>query len=309
MVVTTPNQTPKVKRCFLIDGPIYFFRAWFALPQDISHPNGTIMSGAYGFARFLIELLGKHKPSHVVIAFDESLHRGFRNDIFEAYKHSRVAADECVSFQLKLCQQIAQQLGVTVLVSQRYEADDLLAGAANISCAAGFANTVISRDKDLVQIVQNPSDEWWAYPAEAPKREQALTEMWGVAPHQIGDFLALAGDSSDDIPGVAGVGAKTAANLLNQWHTIDGILANIDAVETSGMRSAKRIAANIKAGEQQLRISQQLSRLYPESAQLNSINELYWQGPQATAAAFFENNGLQRYSSWLARLEQVYGQA
>ena len=301
---TPPTELP---RCFLIDGPIYFFRAWFALPQDISHPNGNIISGAMGFTRFILELLGKHKPSHVLIAFDESLHQGLRNDIFPAYKQSRVMADETVAFQLSLCQQIAQQLGVKVLVSKRYEADDLLAGAAAISRAAGFANTVISRDKDLVQIVQNPEDRWWAYPAEAPKDTQALTEMWGVAPDQIGDFLALAGDSSDDIPGVKAVGAKTAVSLLNEWRSIDGILANIDTVATSKLRGAKRIANNIREGEEQLRVSQQLSQVYPEGAQLKNIDELRWAGPRAGASEFFATNGLQRYSTWLTRLEQVYG--
>ena len=137
---------------------------------------------------------------------------------------------------------------------------------------------------------------------------EALTELWGVAPYQIADFLALAGDSSDDIPGVSGIGAKTATQLLNEWHSVDGILANIDAIATSQLRGAKRIAANLQQDEAQLRMCQQLTRLYPEGAQLNTSEEMKWQGPQASAATFFEDNGLSRYQSWLKRLEQVYEQ-
>lgn len=304
--MATASFSLSAQQCVLIDGPIYFFRAWFALPQDVHHPNGTLISGALGFTRFLLELLGKYKPRYAVVAFDESLHQGFRNDIFPAYKQSRALPDETIAFQLNLCQQLVQQLGLTSLVSTRYEADDLLAGAATISRAAGLDNMVISRDKDLVQLVQTPTDSWWAYPSQAPMQLPELTEMWGVAPAQISDFLALAGDSSDDIPGVSGIGAKTAARLLSQWHSVDGILANLDAVEQSALRGAKRIAAALRDAEPQVRISQQLSRLYPHSARLNSIDELRWRGPQPTATEFFCSNGLQRYSSWLARLEQVY---
>lgn len=296
----------ELNRCYLIDGPIYFFRSWFALPQDTFHDNGLLISGALGFTRFLLEFLGKYKPKYVVIAFDESLHQGYRNTLYSDYKKSRELPDEHISFQLHLCQLLAAELGVTVLKSTQYEADDLLAGAAELAKQHDLTRTVISKDKDLVQIANQAGDAWWAYPNSDPKSAEELSELWGVHPAQLADLLALAGDTSDDIPGLPGVGPKTAASLLQAWRSIDEIYRNLEAVRTSDLRGAKRLADKLAEHERDVRLYQKLTRLYPAAAGLDRLDELAWRGPQNTAEAFFEANNLQQYDKWLSRLKQVY---
>ncbi len=253
----------------------------------------------------MLEFLGKHKPDYVVCAFDESLQQGIRNDIYPSYKSSRERPDETVVFQLELCKQLARELGVCVLVSQRYEADDLLANASKIAHKNSLPISVISRDKDLIQIVENEYDTWWPYPTEEPLHTNALTERWGVRPDQIADLLALAGDSSDDIPGVPGVGKKTAAKLLDKFDNLENIFTNLSSVANSDIRGSQKLAEKLAEYHDQVNIAKKLSRLYSELNAIHTLEELMWYGPKISADNFLLTNGLERYSRWLTRLRQV----
>ena len=299
-----PDTT--TSRCYLIDGPIYFFRSWFALPQNVFHPNGEVISGTLGFTRFIIEFLGKHQPPYCCCAFDESLHQGERNNWLPAYKASRAAPDSNIVFQFQLCKQLVELLGVCMQLSQAYEADDLLAAAANTARTAGLPVTVLSYDKDLIQLINTATDAWWAYPKQPPRQREALLSVWGVEPEQIADLLALTGDNSDDIPGVPGIGKQTAAKLLTQFKTLAGIYSHLDQLGEAGIRGAARIRTNLQQHREQALLAQRLTRLYPEAVGAISLENLQWQGPQPGLEEFMAANGMNRYLSWAQRLRQVY---
>jgi len=232
------------KDVYLIDASIFVFRSYYSMPDQFQAKNGDNINAVYGFARFLSRFIHQTKAQFIACAFDESLETSFRNEIYPAYKANREPAPDDLKRQFKLCQQVAEVMGVATYSDGYYEADDLIGTLAKHFNTLGFNNHIISADKDLAQLVQK-NDTWWNYGKETAFNQQQIYDKFGVYPHQIADFLALTGDSVDNIKGVPGVGSKTAIYLLNHFDTLDEILNRHQEINYLSIRGAKSCANKI----------------------------------------------------------------
>jgi 5'-3' exonuclease len=255
-------------RACLLDSSIYIFRAWFSMPDNWHSRDGYPLSAVYGYTRFLLEFLERYRPGYFAAGFDESLGSCFRNDIFPPYKSSRELPDEVLAFQLKACREVTARLGIPCYGGERYEADDYLATLAKLYRAQGISVSVITRDKDLGQIVQGPDDLWWDYASGVSLDAAGFREKFGVGPGQFADYLALVGDKVDDIPGVPGVGAKTAVRLLHEYNDLATLRENLQAVPALKLRGASRIAQSLESHWPQVEVARRLTALEEDIPEL-----------------------------------------
>lgn len=252
-----PNSNPT----YLVDASVYIFRAWFSMPEGFANPQGQPTNAVYGFARFLCELIEQTQTTSLAIAFDESLTQSFRNEIYPDYKANRDPAPEDLKRQFYWCRDLVGTLGIPAYWSDRYEADDLLASLATHCQSSNQAICVVSGDKDLAQLVMGPDDTWWDFSKNRRLDAAGVHAHFGVHPHQIADFLALTGDAVDNIPGVPGIGPKSAAALLAHFGDLDSVLNRKEEVEWLSLRGAKRIAKALKDHEQAARLARELTGL------------------------------------------------
>ncbi|WP_299940607.1 5'-3' exonuclease H3TH domain-containing protein [uncultured Microbulbifer sp.] len=243
---------------YLIDAPIYIFRYYFALPPHWHSRSGYATEAVYGFTNLLLDLLAR-RPHHIACAFDESLGNCFRNALYPDYKCSRAMPDVALAFQLTACREMAETLGITSFSSERYEADDILATLTRK--LRRYAPIIVSRDKDLGQLLARGASSLWDLAADRHMDSDALEQRFGVRPGQIADYLALVGDRSDDIPGIPGLGPKTAAYLLGECEDIESLLAQLGRVAALPFRGAKRTAARLERYADQLRLAKRLTCL------------------------------------------------
>jgi 5'-3' exonuclease len=228
----------------LVDASLYVFRAWYARVPDIADASGEPVHAVHGFTRFLLDLIERERPSHIAVAFDESLTTSFRNRLYPAYKANRPTAPADLKRQFGHCKAVAAALGLAVLVDGDYEADDLIGSALATLRAHGFRGVIISADKDLAQLVGD-DDEQWDPPRQRWDTAGVRTRL-GVDPAQVADYLALTGDASDNIPGVPGIGAKTAAALLGHFGTLETLLARAEEVAFLRLRGAASAARRLR---------------------------------------------------------------
>jgi 5'-3' exonuclease len=260
-------------RACLIDSSIYIFRAWFSIPDNWHSPEGWPLNAVYGYTRFLLDFLEESRPHHCAAAFDESLGSCFRNDILPGYKSSREPPDEALAFQLKACRELTECLGIPCYAGPRYEADDYLATLARLYRQQGIAVSVLTRDKDLGQIIQAEGDLWCDYAAGITLDEDGFTAKFGVRPGQFADYLALVGDPIDDIPGVPGVGKKTAAKLLQACGDLEQLGRQFDRVGEIGIRGAARIEKNLREYWPQVQLARELTVLEESVPGIDEIPE------------------------------------
>lgn len=233
-------------RLHLVDASLYVFRAWHALPEaDFLDRDGQPANAVHGFARFLLELLEHEQPRHIAIAFDHALEGCFRNQFYPAYKANREPAPESLQRQFEACARFAETLGLAVLADAHYEADDLIASLLLRQRRQGFAGILVSADKDLSQLLAN-GDIQWDYARGLRWDAAGVKARYGVHPHQIADFLGLAGDAADNIPGVPGIGTQTAAALLEHFGSLDVLLARLDELPFLRLRGARAHAARLR---------------------------------------------------------------
>ena len=237
---------------YLIDASIYIFKSYFSYGDEFVAANGAPINAVYGFTRFLTQFIHQTKPKYIACCFDESLDTSFRNEIYPDYKANREAAPPDLKRQFKLCQEVANVMGVATFRDGYYEADDLIGTLTKHHQNLDHSIHIISADKDLAQLI-GQNDKWWNYGKEPPFSPLDVYEKFGVHPHQIADFLALTGDSVDNIPGVPGIGAKTAGLLLNHFKSLDEIIARNQEIKYLSFRGAKscqkKIATNISAAK------------------------------------------------------------
>jgi len=249
-------------RAWLLDASIYIFRAWFSMPDRWYTRDGMPVQAVYGYTRFLLEFIeGRGVSFFGAAAFDESLGSNFRNDIYPDYKSSRELPDETLAFQLQVCREVTQILGMPCYGGDRYEADDYLASLARIYQRQDVPVTLVTRDKDLGQLLRGAQDHWWDYAADVTLDSQGFRDKFGVEPTQFADYLALVGDPIDDIPGVPGIGAKTAVRLLSEFENLDGIGRGLDSIGALEMRGAAKIAERLREHWPQLLLARQLTGL------------------------------------------------
>lgn len=228
----------------LVDASLYVFRAWHSMPPEFEDREGWPVNAVHGFARFLLELLERNRPARIAIAFDESLDSNFRNEIYPAYKANRDAAPDELKRQFGYCQRLCRALGLPVLADGRFEADDLIGAALGHVRRAGHAGLIISADKDLSQLLDG-DDEQWDYAKDVRWRADGVKARLGVHAHQVADFLGLTGDAIDNIPGVPGIGPKTAAILLGHFGSLDELYQRLAEVPYLRMRGSAQHAARL----------------------------------------------------------------
>ncbi|MEO5624309.1 MAG: 5'-3' exonuclease H3TH domain-containing protein, partial [Dokdonella sp.] len=242
----------------LVDGSLYVCRAWFSQAPDVNDADGAPVHAVHGFTRFLLDLFERARPTHVAVAFDESLTTSFRNTIYPEYKANRPPAPPDLLRQFAGCKEIAAALGATVLADATYEADDLIGSAVATMRRAGFRSVIVSADKDFGQLIEE-GDEQWDPPRNLRWDGAGIKARLGVMPHQVADYLALTGDAVDNIPGVPGIGAKTAAILLHHFGTLDALLERADEVAFLRTRGAAAAALRLREHAAIARLSRRLT--------------------------------------------------
>jgi 5'-3' exonuclease len=271
---------------YLIDASIYIFRAWFSVPDSMRGENGMPVNAMYGFCRFLTEFVERSGAQHVGIAFDENLTQSFRNDLYPEYKMNRELPPEDLKNQFKYCRRLAEAAGFYCVGHDRYEADDLIATMSLSMREQGFRNVIVSGDKDLAQLIRG-DDFWWDYARDRQLRAPQVIEKFGVPPEAIQDFLGLCGDAVDNIPGVPGIGPKTATALLQEYQTVEGVYENLEAIASLKVRGAKTLGAKLAEHKDKAFLSKQLatvaydapidssaSKLLRQSAEVSLLQEI-----------------------------------
>ena len=206
---------------YVLDGYSVIYRSYFAFIRNpLRNPRGENSSAVFGFFRTLVSLFRDYQPHHFVVVMD-SIAPTFRHEKYEEYKANREKTPDDLHAQIPVIEEILSALGIPMLRVERYEADDVMATLARICRTDGRACRVISGDKDLLQLVEEPVRV--LRPGKNGIEEldrDGVYRDWSVWPEQILDYLSLIGDSSDNVPGVKGIGAKTAAELLNTYGTL-----------------------------------------------------------------------------------------
>jgi DNA polymerase-1 len=278
---------------YLIDASVFICRAYFSLPPTLVDRFGAPANALFGFAQFLAELLERRGPSHIAVAFDESLAGSFRRSIYPPYKANRPEAPPELVYQFRRCRELTAALGIAGFASASHEADDLIGALAAQQRRTGVSMVYVSADKDLAQLIQD-QDRLWDAPRGRLLDAEGVEREFGVRPGQIVDLLGLAGDAVDNIPGVPGIGRKTAAALLNEREDMAGIYADLEAVAGLPLRGAKRVKRLLAEHAEQAWLSRRLATI-DCAAPLGKGQDLAWAGadPQALAEL-----GL---SDWLTR--------
>lgn len=242
---------------WLIDASLYVFRAWQGVPAE-HDPQGRESQSVRGFARWLAELLRNARPTLCACTFDSHDGRGTRRRLNPAYKADRKPISPILFEQIERCRGVARAFGLAVHTGGELEADDLIGHFATLAHAAGHPVTIVSGDKDLAQYLDG-DDRWWDVGRRDALDVRAVTRRFGVRPTQIADWLALAGDASDGIAGIPGVGGATAARLLKRYANLDALFAEAPAVARMGFRGAPQVAALLPAWEARVRASRVLT--------------------------------------------------
>jgi DNA polymerase-1 len=231
-----PPVAPGERHLILVDGSGYIFRAFHALPP-MTNPEGVPVNAVFGFTNLLANFLTRHAGSHIAVVFDA--HRiNFRNAIYPDYKAHRPDPPEELVPQFALIRTATDALGVVHVEQEGFEADDLIAAYAKAFLAEGPGQvTIVSSDKDLMQLVR-PGVQLLDPIKQKPIREAEVIEKFGVPPDKVVEVQALAGDSTDNVPGVPGIGIKTAAQLITEYGDLESLLANAEKIKQPKRREA-----------------------------------------------------------------------
>lgn len=291
----------KKGRLFLIDAYGFVFRAYHSLPP-LTSPDNTPVGAVYGFTNMILKLKSRTKPEdghhHMLVVFDSG-RKTFRNDIYQEYKANRPPAPEDLVPQFPIIREAAEALGLPSISSDGYEADDIIATYVGIAKEKGFDVTIVSSDKDLMQLVGGNIEMFDAMKDKKIGPEE-VKEKFGVFPDKVLDVLALMGDSSDNIPGVPGIGPKTASELINEYGSLDNLLSHVDEIKQNKRRET------IKQHKEDALISRQLASLYdkvPVSDDLEKFN-VY----EPDKEKLFEFLNKYGFKSLVARLSKQMGE-
>ncbi len=280
---------------YLIDASVYVFRAYYSIPDDMVDDNGNPINALYGFCRFIGDFMEQVTPEYVAVLFDESLTESFRKEIYPEYKANRDPAPPELKRQFELCRRYVRALGVMECSSPSYEADDLIGTLVDHGRNRGRPSTIVTRDKDLTQLLTK-DDVFWDYAGKGKLRYEQIPGSFGVWPEQIADFLALAGDAVDNIKGVPGVGKKTATVLLQHFGSLEKIYDNLDKVHEVNVRGAKTLGAKLETHKEDAILARRLtgiacdapignaeSEMQPSPPRLGEINALFDEAGIGTA--------------------------
>ena len=242
-----------MKHVFLIDGSGFLFRAYYGVKTQMSRPDGTPTNAVYGFTQMLMKMVDDTDADHIAVVFDRA-RKTFRNEIYKDYKAHRPPPPEDLIPQFQLVREATRAMGIPAVDMDGYEADDLIATYARKAVEAGAEVTIVSTDKDLMQCI-GPNIKMFDAMKNREIRSEQVIEKFGVGPDRVIDIQALAGDAADNIPGIAGIGVKTAALLINEFGNLEGVLSN-----AQNIKQPKRRAALIEQADL-ARLSKQLVTL------------------------------------------------
>ncbi len=242
------NATPQL---YVLDGSSYIYRAYYGV-RDLATSGGMPTNAVFGFTRMLLALLQENRPDHFAVVFDPPREETFRREIYPDYKAHRDAMPTDLVSQLPYIRRILQALNIPVLEAPGFEADDVIATLARRSAAEGIQVTVVTGDKDLMQIV---GDKIGLLDTMKDLRcgPREVVDRFGVPPELVPDVLGLAGDAADNIPGVPGIGEKTAAGLVRRFGSLEGVL------EWRSLVNGKQRRENLRAHADQARLSKTLA--------------------------------------------------
>jgi 5'-3' exonuclease len=296
---------------YLIDASPYIFRAYFSLPDSIRDRDGRPAQAVHGFVSFLLKLIADEGPSHLAVCFDRNLSTSFRNEFYPPYKAQRPLPPPELEYQVAACEEAARALGGATFSDDRYEADDLI---ATLLSRCGKQNgdaryVVVSSDKDLAQLVSERVSFYDFAKAERFGPAEVLAKF-GVAPEQIADLLALAGDVVDNIPGVPGIGKKGAAELLLRYPHVEGLYAKLDELTLrTDLRGARTLAAKLEAGRDLAFLSKRLATVAtdaPIAEPFDFDRHLEFHGADpALIDPLFERLGFKRLKERIGRWRTV----
>lgn len=254
------SDSSEERTIYLIDASIYIFRSWFSLPDTLTASDGAPVNAVYGFLQFLTEFFETTRPANIMVAFDQSLTTSFRSEIYPDYKANRDPAPPELKVQLEACERLVHSLGISHLKHPRFEADDLIASVAVLARDSGYRVVIVSGDKDLSQVVHE-GDLWWDYVRNRQLDVQGVHDLFGVWPDQMTDFLALVGDTVDNIPGVPGIGPKTASRLLHVFKDVEQLYQRLEEVPRLGVRRAARLARALGEHRDSVMLARRLTAL------------------------------------------------
>ena len=276
---------------YVVDAMNYIFRAYHALPDNITSPNGMLTNAVLGYLRTLLRIIKERKPEYMAAAFEKNT--SFRSSLFAAYKANRKQTPDDLEAQFDYCRRITEAIGVACLEVDDYEADDVIGTIALRMSALGHSVVVVTGDKDMSQLVcatvqvYDIAKEHWM-------DEAGVREKFGVAPGQIPDLLALHGDHVDNIPGVTGVGEKTARQILSVCNSVEDVVhSDLDA--RLSFRGRTEILRRIRENMDTVRISRKLATICCE-APIEISSELlrYRRGDRRTLHRLCEQLGFAR---------------
>jgi 5'-3' exonuclease len=286
----------------LIDASPYIFRAFFSIPGSMKSPQGKPINAVYGYTAFLLDLLKREKPTHIAVAFDGSLTTSFRNEIYPAYKAQRELPPAELEAQIDDCFAVTQALGMKALIDDRYEADDIIGTIIAALQKKSCCFVVVSSDKDLAQLV-DARTSLWDFAKDRRFDAKAVRAHFRVKPEQIVDLLALQGDAVDNIPGVKGIGVKTAVALLEKFSDLETLYKDLDRVVKLKVRGAAAIRARLQAGQEMAYLSRQLATISPAAPVQVTLRDLQYAGAhRAQVETLFDQLGFgrirDRISKW-----------
>jgi 5'-3' exonuclease len=214
----------------------------------------------FGFARFLGDLIERLRPKYIAVAFDQRRTDSYRSRIYPAYKANREPAPADLVLQFERCRELCRHLGLSVFVDPQYEADDLIGSLAACVRDVGIRSAFITRDKDLAQLMRD-GDLFWDFGAREQFGYHDIERHFGVAPERFADYLALTGDDVDNIPGVPGVGHRTAASLMKAFESLDEMYGDLPRVAQLKLRGAGTLAQKLTEHRESVFLSRQLTRI------------------------------------------------
>ena len=249
-------MTDQPRQLFLIDGSAYIFRAFFAIPP-LTNAGGLPTNAIFGFTNILLKFLKQYRPEYVAVALDAG-RLTFRNEMYADYKGNRPEAPADLIPQFPYFRKVLDALNLPLLELPGYEADDIIATLCERLANQGCELVVVSSDKDLMQLVtdgikllDSAKDRWIG--------TDEVREKFGVTPEQVTQVMGLMGDASDNIPGVKGIGEKTASALIQQFQSLENLFDHLDDMEQMKLRGAPRIRQILEAGKDQAFLSRALA--------------------------------------------------
>jgi len=225
---------------------------------DMADRDGNPVHAVFGFARLLGDLIERVRPRYMAVAFDQRLASSYRNRIYPLYKANREPAPADLVVQFAHCRELCRHLGVAAFVSPEYEADDIIGTLSWLMREEGVRSALITRDKDLAQLVRS-GDLFWDYGSREQFGYHDIERYFGVRPECFADYLALTGDDVDNIPGVPGIGHRTAATLMKAFGSLDEMYSDLARVAALKVRGAKSLSLRLQEHQESVYLARRLT--------------------------------------------------